>query len=70
MPMRDTLRTDKLKPSDFKLPADTPERQQLLTGRKLEVISWLSAIGVLIAVVLTAAYPAFDPAAALLGQFP
>jgi len=42
----------------------------LLTRGEFEVISWLVAIGTLIAVILTAAYPVFDPAAALFGHFP
>ncbi len=70
MPMRGTIRTDKLGPQGFKEPADTPGGVDLLTSREFEVISWLAAIGVLISVLLVAIYPAFDPAAALLGQFP
>ena len=70
MPMRDDIRTDKLKAPGFKQPADAPERVELLTGGEFEVISWLTAIGVLIALILAAAYPDFEPAAALLGQFP
>ena len=70
MAMRETVRTDKLSPNGFKEPADTPEHVDLLTNREFEVISWLAAIGVSISVLLVAGYPAFDPAAALLGQFP
>lgn len=70
MPMRYKIRTDKLRLRGFRPPADAPERTDLPTNREFEVISWLTAFGVLIAVTLAAAYPAFDPAAALLGQFP
>jgi hypothetical protein len=70
MPMRDNARTDKLKRHGFKHPADTPERADLLTSSEFEVISWLAAVGVLIAVLLAVAYPAFDPTGGLLGQFP
>jgi len=70
MPMRDNIRTDSLRSRGSKEPAAPPERVELLTGGEFEVISWLTATGVLIAVILAAAYPAFDPAAALLGQFP
>lgn len=69
MPMRNAIRTDKPRPHGFKRPSDVPKRAELLTSGEFEVISWLAAIGVLIAVILAAAYPAFDPAAALLGQF-
>ncbi len=70
MPMRNTLRTDKLRPRGIKAPAHAPQRVDRLTSSEFELISWLTAVGVLIAVILAAAYPAFDPAAALLGQFP
>jgi hypothetical protein len=72
MPMRDNIRTDKLRTRGFKQPAETPGRVrlELLSGNAFEVVSWLTATGVLIAAVLAAAYPAFEPAAALLGQFP
>jgi len=70
MPMRNNIRVDKLRTRGFKQPADAPDRIELLTRSEFEVISWLTATGVLIAVILAAAYSAFDPAAALLGQFP
>lgn len=70
MPMRNTIRTDKLRSQGFRQPADAPERAELLTGGEFEVISWLTATGVAIALILAAAYPDFEPAAALLGQFP
>lgn len=68
--MRDNVRTNKRKTRDLNQPADTLERVNVLASGEFEVVSWLTAIGVLIAVVLAAAYPAFDPAAVLLGQFP
>lgn len=43
---------------------------ELFSSAGFEVISWLAAVGTIISVVLTAAYPAFDPAALFLGQFP
>jgi hypothetical protein len=70
MPMRDTMRTDKLKPHGFKQPSETPKNVELLTSGEFEVISWLATLGVLIAVILAAAYADFDPAVALVGQFP
>jgi hypothetical protein len=70
MPMRETVRTDKLSPRGFKEPADTPQGVDLLTNREFEVVSWLAATGVMISVLLVAVYPAFDPADALLGLFP
>jgi len=70
MPMRDTVGADKLKPRGSKEPSDATDSVELLTSGEFEVISWLTAIGVLIAVMLTAVYPAFDSAGALLGQFP
>ncbi len=70
MPTRDTVRTDKLKPHGFKEPADAPDSVELLTSGEFEVVSWITAIGVLISVSLVAAHSAFDPAAALLGHFP
>ena len=69
MPMRNPIRTDKLRPRGFKRPAELAKSAELLTSGEFEVISWLAAIGVLIAVIMAAAYPGFDPAAALLGQF-
>jgi hypothetical protein len=70
MPMRDSSRADKLKPHGFKEPVETPDSVELLTSGEFEVMSWLAAVGVAIALIFAAAYPAFDPAAALLGQFP
>jgi hypothetical protein len=70
MAMRETFRTDKLSPQGFKEPADTPQGADLLTNREFEVVSWLATSGVMISVLLVAAYPAFDPLTALLGQFP
>jgi len=70
MPMRNNIRVDKLRTHGFKQPAEAPDRVELLTRSEFEVISWLTATGVLIAVILAAAYSAFDPAATLLGQFP
>jgi hypothetical protein len=70
MPMRDTIRTDKVRTDGFKQPAEAPERAELLTSGEFEVISWLTATGVTIALILAAGYPDFEPAAALLGQFP
>jgi hypothetical protein len=70
MPMRDPVRPDKVKADGIKAPADAPESAELLTSREFEIVSWLTATGVLISVILVAAYPAFEPAAALLGQFP
>jgi hypothetical protein len=68
--MRNTIRPDKLRTQGLKQPADAPDRVELLTGGEFEVISWLTATGVMIALILTAAYPDFEPAAAFLGQFP
>jgi hypothetical protein len=70
MSMRDTMRTDKLKPHGFKQPSEAPKNVELLTSGEFEAISWLATLGVLIAVILAAAYADFDPAVALLGQFP
>jgi len=69
MPMRGKLRTDKPACHILERPPAAP-KLELLTRGEFEIISWLAAIGTVMAAGMTVACTAFEPAAALLGQFP
>ncbi|HEY6621078.1 MAG TPA: hypothetical protein VIY68_16140 [Steroidobacteraceae bacterium] len=68
--MWDDIRTNKRGTRGFKDPAGTHDPGELPASGEFVVVSWLTAVGVLASVIFVAAYPAFDPAAAMLGQFP
>ena len=70
MPMRERPWAKELDPEDSKHNPDAGAPAKFLSSGEFEIISWLIVVGILISMVLTATYPAFDPAAAFLGQFP
>ncbi|HEY1745503.1 MAG TPA: hypothetical protein VGG11_01875 [Xanthobacteraceae bacterium] len=69
MPMRKTRWSKKLDPG-YTAETSWSASAEFFSSARFEFISWLAAVGTIISVGLTAAYPAFDPAATFLGQFP